>query len=77
MSQPSDQPGISSMLKSEYSRKQSWYEFKQTLDKSRNMMPLFTMCLLFVRFTLYWVSWFTDAPNNFMLADPELTFDQG
>ena len=67
---------IRQILSNEYSRKQSWYEFKQALDRSRSQIPLFTKYLLAVRFVLYWVSWITGAPNEFMMADPDLTFKE-
>ena len=46
------------------------------MDRSRSQIPLFTKYLLTVRFVLYWVSWITSAPNEFMMADPDLAFKE-
>ena len=70
----SSQPNPLEILKREYSSKQIEFEFKQAFEKTLKTMPLFTKCLLVVRFTLYCLSWFSSAPNKFMLADFDLMF---
>lgn len=44
------------------------------MNESKSSIPLFTKFVLLTRFVLYWVSWFTSAPNNFINNDPTLTF---
>ena len=72
----SGRPPIKEIIANEFSSKQSWYEFKQSFERSRHLMPIFTKSLLAVRFLMYWVSWFTDAPNSFMVPDADLMYNK-
>lgn len=39
-------------------------------------MPLFTKCIVLTRFTLYWISYITSAPNDFIINDAKLTYGE-